>query len=195
MHRPEAPISTDDALQAQSGDRAAFGRLMDAHLPMAYRLALRWLGTSDDAKDACQEAFVRAWEHLDRFDVRRPFAAWFTTILTRVCLDRLRRRQRSPFRWFRSDHLTEPEPADSNADPLRDAGWSELFTIVVGLMRRLPPTQRVVFALRDLEDLDVAEVATITGLSDSSVKANLSYARRTIRTILATEYQQKDVNV
>lgn len=122
-------------------------------------------------------------------------AAWLTTIVTRICLDRLRRRRRSPFTWFNPDRSTSTEPLQAGPDPQQVAIWSDLASIVVGLMKRLPPTQRVVFALRDLEDLDVDDVAQITGLSISSVKTNLSYARRTIRTILTTEYQQKDMVV
>ncbi len=195
MQGPQQIADTNDILLAQAGDRAAFGRLMDAYLPLAYRLSLRWLASADDAKDACQEAFVRVWEHLGAYDVRRPMAAWLTTIVTRICLDRLRRRRRSPFTWFNPDRSTSTEPLQAGPDPQQVAIWSDLASIVVGLMKRLPPTQRVVFALRDLEDLDVDDVAQITGLSISSVKTNLSYARRTIRTILTTEYQQKDMVV
>lgn len=195
MHGPLTSTASSDAHLAQSGDRAAFGRLMDAHLPMAFRLSLRFLGSTDDAKDACQEAFVKAWEHLGSFDVARPFAAWLTTIVTRTCLDRLRRRQRTSLHWFGSDRDGVVEPADLRPDPHQTAEWGDLFTIVLGLLKRLPPTQRVVFALRDLEDLDVQDVADAIGISASSVKANLSYARRRIRAILDEEYHVKDVNV
>lgn len=191
MNEPTATALSDDALRARSGDRAAFGRLVDAHLPQAYRLSLRYLTSADDAKDASQEAFVRAWEHIDRFDTTRPFGAWLTTIVTRICLDRLRGRERSPFRWFRSERVSFVEPPDPGPDPHEGAEWSDLASIVLGLIGRLPPTQRVVFALRDLEDLELEEVAECTGISASSVKANLSYARRTIRAILANEYHVK----
>jgi RNA polymerase sigma-70 factor (ECF subfamily) len=194
MHGPLTSNATSDAHLARSGDRAAFGRLMDANLPMAYRLSLRLLGSSDESKDACQEAFVKAWEHLGDFDAARPFAAWLTTIVTRTCLDRLRRRQRSPLQWFGFGRDEVVEPPDVRADPHQTVEWGDLAEIVIGLLRRLPPTQRVVFALRDLEDLDVQDVADVTGISISSVKANLSYARRRIRTILAEEYLVKDVN-
>lgn len=192
MYGPATSTATDDAHLAQSGDRTAFGRLMDAHLPMAYRLSVRWLGSTDEAKDASQEAFVKAWEHLGSFDAKRPFAAWLTTIVTRTCLDRLRRRQRSPFRWLGSERDTVADPVDVRPDPHHAVEWDDLSTIVLGLLKRLPPTQRVVFALRDLEDLDVQEVANAMGISVSSVKANLSYARRRIRTILDEEYHVKD---
>lgn len=192
MHGPGVTTAENDALLAQRGDRAAFGRLMNAHLPLAFRLSARWLSSEDEAKDACQEAFISVWEHLDRYDPDRPFAAWLTTIVTRLCLDRLRRRQRSPFRWFSRDIGPLPEPVEERPDPQKALESRDLAAIVVGLLRRLPPTQRVIFALRDLEDLDVNDVAKATGISASSVKANLSYARRAIRTILANEYHLKD---
>lgn len=194
MHGPLTSSATDDVYRAMSGDRAAFGRLMDVHLPPAYRLSVRLLGSTEDAKDACQEAFVKAWEHLGSFDAERPFAAWLTTIVTRTCLDRLRRRQRSPFDWSGWNRDGIAEPADDRADPHRVVERGDLSAIVLGLLHRLPPTQRVVFALRDLEDLDVQEVADATGISASSVKANLSYARRKLRMILAEEYDMKDMN-
>ncbi len=186
--------ASNDAQLAQAGDRAAFGRLMDAHLPLAYRLSIRWLGSPDDAKDACQEAFVKAWEHLESFDAERSFAAWLTTIVTRTCLDRLRRHRRSPVHWFGLGRDGVSEQADVRPDPHRTVEWSDLSTIVLGLLKRLPPTQRVVFALRDLEDLGVQDVADATGIPVSSVKANLSIARGRIRSILAEEYDVKDLN-
>jgi RNA polymerase sigma-70 factor (ECF subfamily) len=186
--------SVNDARLAQSGDRAAFGRLMDAHLPLAYRLSVRFLGSTEDAKDACQEAFVKAWEHLERFDTGRSFAAWLTTIVTRTCLDRLRRRQRSPLSWLGLGPVEVVDPVDARPDPHQTVEWGDLSTIVLGLLNRLPPTQRLVFALRDLEDLDVQDVANAMGISSSSVKANLSYARGRIRRILAEEFDMKDVN-
>ena len=193
----ETPVHTpvdDDIALAQSGDRLAFGRVMDAYLPMAYRVAYRLLGSADDAQDACQDAFLRVWQHFPSYDRTRPFTTWLYAIVTRLSLDRLRRRQRFSV-WFltgEKGHERAENSSDRNSGVVRAAEWKELSALVVRLAGRLPPTQRIVFALRDLEDLDVEEVVEVTGLSRSSVKANLSYARRRIREILVREYRVED---
>lgn len=185
----------EDVASAQSGDRTAFGRVMETTMPMAYRLAYRSLGSSADAEDVCQDAFIRVWEHFQSFDTSRPFEAWLTTIVCRLAIDRLRSRQRSPWWPFRRDgdfDVNEQAVAtDIGAD--QKAVWTDLHETVVGIAGRLPPTQRIVFALRDLEDLDVEEVAAVTGLSTSSVKTNLSYARRRIREILMKELHVEEI--
>lgn len=180
---------------AQAGDRRAFGRVMDATMPMAYRLAYRTLGTSADAEDICQEAYIRVWEHFPKYDRSRPFEAWLTTIVCRLAIDRLRQRQRSPWWSFRRDGATPTTELAVSPDMGADqkAVWTDLHEVVLGLAGSLPPTQRIVFALRDLEDLDVAEVAAVTGLSMSSVKANLSYARRRIREILIRDFRVEEI--
>ena len=196
MQEPTHHTPSDfDLKQAQEGDRAAFGRVMDECLPMAYRLAYRLLGSSDESQDVCQDAFVRVWEHFSSYDRSRPFQAWLTTIVTRLALDRLRRRQRMTF-WFPKSNGGVPalDEVPSGAPGIdRSAEWSDLHALVVSVAGRLPPTQRIVFALRDLEDLDVEEVASVTGLSTSSIKTNLSYARRRIREILINEFRVEEV--
>ncbi len=186
---------TVDVAKAQAGDRIAFGRVMDATMAMSYRLAYRSLGSSAEAEDICQEAYIRVWEHFDSYDRSRPFEAWLTTIVCRLAIDRLRQRQRSPWWSFRRDgetHATERAASmDMGAD--QKAVWTDLHEVVIGIAGSLPPTQRIVFALRDLEDLDVAEVASVTGLSISSVKANLSYARRRIREALSRDYRVEEI--
>lgn len=170
---------------------------MDATMPMAYRLAYRSLGSSADAEDVCQEAFIRVWKHFQSFDASRSFEAWLTTIVSRLAIDRLRSRQRSPWWPFRrdgtSDDTERAVATDLRAD--QKAVWTDLHKAVVGLAGRLPPTQRIVFALRDLEDLDVEEVSAATGLSASSVKTNLSYARRRIREILIRELEVEEIAI
>ena len=188
-------LSEEDIAHARAGDRPAFGRVMDAYLPLAYRIAFKLLGSGDDAQDVCQAAFIRVWEHFPSYEPSRPFAAWLTSIVTRLAIDRLRRRRRLS-EWFvkedvGSDHVGSM--ASRGPGTAQKVEWADLGAVVVLLAGRLPPTQRVVFALRDLEDLDVDEVSTITGLSSSSVKANLSYARRRIREILIREYRVEEV--
>lgn len=191
IHSP----ADEDIAQAQEGDRPAFGRVMDAYLPMAYRMAYRLLGSNDEAQDVCQDAFVRVWEHFSSYDRSRPFATWLSTIVTRLAFDRLRSRQRLSFWFLKGDQKHEHIESAAAQGPgiAQRTEWAELNALVIGLVGRLPPTQRIVFALRDLEDLDVEEVAEVTGLSRSSVKANLSYARRRIREILVREYRVEDV--
>ena len=197
MLKPDIHSPNDeDVALAQTGDRAAFGRVMDTFLPMSYRLAYRLLGSSEEAQDVCQDAFLRVWEHFPTYDRTRAFTAWLSTIVTRLAYDRLRSRQRYFSRFLGGDSGQHYVKSAAAVEPgiVRSSEWAELNTLIISLAGRLPPTQRIVFALRDLEDLDVMEVAHVTGLSRSSVKANLSYARRRIREILVREFHVEDAH-
>jgi RNA polymerase sigma-70 factor, ECF subfamily len=167
------------------GDRAALDALIRACQPLAYSIAYRILGSGADAEDATQETFLRAYQHLHRFDHRVRFTTWLGTIATRVCIDKLRQRKiRSGFGF-----AEEPDaiPADSTAVDDHIA-HRDMIRIVHALIPLLPDTQRVVFVLRDIEDFSVDEVCAATGLSRGSVKTNLHYARKELRRRLKHEY-------
>lgn len=147
---------------------------------MAFRLAVRMVDDEDEAQDVCQDAFIRAWLHFASFDPSRSFTTWIYRIVSNICLDRLRARRRWYQRFSRS-----VDQAHAAVDDAADPGLRmEQIDLVIHLersIRSLPPTQRLVFALRDLEDLEVSEVVEATGLTEASVKTNLSYARGRLR--------------
>jgi RNA polymerase sigma-70 factor, ECF subfamily len=181
---------TKELIQAcKNGRRDSFAILMNACRSYAFSVAFRLLCDEEDTKDAVQESFIRLWKALDRYDGRAKFTTWFYAIVSNVCLDALRARKRTVGFVSLNDELDE---AHALVEEVRiDVALSngELARIISSLTDTLPETQRLVFVLRDLEDLTVDEVCEITGLSCGSVKTNLHYARRTIRKILNNKYK------
>ena len=173
---------------AAGGDSTAFGSLVRATQSFAYALAFRFLCNEQDARDIVQEAFVRVWEHLGDYDRSRKFTTWLYAIVSNLSMDHLRSRKRR-FNLFVSGLEEDPvdphglESAHSNA---------ELAAIVQKLTDELPPTQRLVFVLRDLQDLSVSEVVETSGLSEASVKTNLHLARKRIGELLVRNKYVKE---
>ena len=103
---------------AQDGDQGAFAELVRRYDRSVLRIALRLLPSSEDAKDAYQDAFIKAYRRLDTFRFQCRFHTWLYRIATNVCLDHLRRRKARPeFGVFEADHETGRSPLQLAADP------------------------------------------------------------------------------
>lgn len=181
--------TVDDIIRkCTEGDAASFGLLVRAHQGYAFALAFRMLADENEARDVVQESFVRVWNNIGRYDPSQKFTTWLYAIVSRVCLDRLRSRSRSNRLFHRTSNGSPREDVPDPTDPERSYSNRELAQLISRLSDGLSPTQKLVFTLRDLQECTVAEVCAITGLSEGSIKTNLSYARRTIRHLLATQY-------
>jgi RNA polymerase sigma-70 factor, ECF subfamily len=179
----------DDIIQkCKSGDSGAFALLVRSHQAYAFALAFRMLADEDEALDIVQDSFIRVWKNLERYDPAQKFTTWLYAIVSRLCLDRLRSRSRSN-RLFRKGD--SEKPLEWERDP-RDTETlysnRELTEIITRLSTELSPAQKLVFTLRDLQECTIQEVCEITGLSEGSIKTNLSYARHKIRHQLAARY-------
>jgi RNA polymerase sigma-70 factor, ECF subfamily len=164
-------------LQAKQGGEEAFRRLVERHQGKAYSQAFRTLGRGPDAEDAVQEAFIRAWRNLGRLDPDKPFAAWLYRVTANVCLDRLksadRKRAADPPAGWEDRLRSDDDPAGQVQD--RDlVRWLERF------LPDLPPKQRAVFVLRDVQDLSVEETAEALGMSRRTVISNLCLGRKAL---------------
>jgi RNA polymerase sigma-70 factor (ECF subfamily) len=164
-------------LLARQGGEEAFRKLVERHQGRAYNQAFRTLGRGADAEDAVQEVFIRAWRSLGRLDPDKPFAAWLYRVTANVCLDRLksadrRRAADRPADW--EDRLR------SDDDPARRLEDRDLIRWLERFLPDLPPKQRTVFVLRDVQDLSVEEAARAAGLSRRSVISHLCLARKAL---------------
>lgn len=179
------PTDQDLVVSIRRGERNAFTSLAKRHYPFAHALALRIVCNEEDARDITQEAFVRVWRNLDRFDENTRFTTWLYRIVTNLGLDLLRARKRQP-----NPGTGNPggEPADPGT-PETILNNNDIARIIHRLSGDLPETQRIVFVLRDLQDLSIETVCSVTGLTGESVRTNLHYARRRIRERLEKEYQ------
>lgn len=170
-------IDTNDLIRlCREGDLAAFRELVLQYQAAAHGLARRFVGNLEDAEDIVQEAFVRVWRHLARFDTGQSFSTWLFRIITNLAYDVLRKRIKhhtSITQWGDSiDFVTQ----ESNTDEALQIAMTIRYKAA-----RLPITQQLVFVLRDLQELSVAEVAQILQISENAVKVNLHNARHAIR--------------
>ncbi len=167
------------AIAAAAGEAEAFRELVPACQGLAWALAVRLLGDEEEARDVVQEAFLRVWRHLPRYRPGTRFTTWFYRIVSNLALDHLRARRRRARLFVRVPEEVLHGVADSHGS-LRE-GEESLSGRLSELVGLLPPVQRLVYVLRDLHELNIREVMTVTGLPEHSVKTNLFHARRRLR--------------
>ncbi len=184
-------LEVDLVRRARAGDRFAQEELVQRHRRSMFLLALQLLGNRDDALDVVQDAFLRFFTTLQRFDVRRPLKPWLYQIVRNRVVDLYRRR-----RVRRNEPLDRGDdggPAlqlhDPAADPERDAGRAELRLRLWRALDQLSPKQREILVLRDYQDLSYAEIATALDIPIGTVMSRLHGARQRLRKILQDDLQ------
>ena len=176
-HPAAGAISPIAALveRAREGDGRAFDRLMVETQQRVLGTAWRLLGSREDARDACQEVYLRVFRHLGRFRPGEDFHAWLYRITVNVCRDAARRRRRNP-----------PAPA-SSAEPSRppeaedEILGAERWNLLLEALASLPPRERAALVLRDLEGLTSEQVAQVLGSRAATVRGQIASARLRIR--------------
>jgi RNA polymerase sigma-70 factor, ECF subfamily len=181
-------VEDEVVTRSQCRDLAAFELLVRKYQPYAFSLAMKFLCDEAEASDVVQDSFLRVWNNIDRYDPRQKFTTWLYKIVTNRCVDRFRSLKRSRRSFFSRDRDPVMEDLPDERDWERIRSYEQLAEIIQALSNRLSRTQRLVFTLRDLQDLTVDEVVEITGLSIGSVKTNLHYARKSIRDVLVRHY-------
>jgi len=165
--------------RSRQGDVTSFSLLVSAFQPLVFRLAFRLLCNEDEAKDMVQETFVKLWLALDKYNGSCRFSTWLYKITCNTCYDRLRSLRHSPLDNEGDYAGSATIPSDDNIE-LAVAN-RQLKELILRYTSELSPRQRLVFTLRDIEELDVSEVQTITGLSAGIIKSTLYLARKYIR--------------
>jgi RNA polymerase sigma-70 factor, ECF subfamily len=171
VHDPDGPLVE----RAKRGDQWAFEQLVERHQHRLFTLAARTLGSADDAGDAVQEAFVRAWLALPRFRGGSLFSTW----LYRICLNaahdqRVKRR-------------AEPVELVERADPRDAYAASELSGELQDALDALDETYRVAVVLYDVLGCSYAEIAELTGVPEGTVKSRIFRGRTELAARLGTK--------
>jgi RNA polymerase sigma-70 factor (ECF subfamily) len=167
-------------LQAQQGDEDAFTRIVETYQKPVYNLCYRMLGEMEAAEDAAQETFLRVYQHLHRYDSKRPFATWLLSIAAHYCIDRLRRRKFAIFSMDQEDdegatfELPDPDSPDPEIESVKREDRDRLH----GLLKSLDATDRAAVVMRYWHDFSEAEIAESLHLTVSAVKSRLHRARR-----------------
>ena len=163
--------------RSRAGDSDAFGVLVRQYAGRAIGTASLMLGSHDDAQDASQEAFARAWRKMDRFRGDSAFYTWFSRILRNVCIDRIRRRAKR-----RHASLDDtPDVADTADDPIALADKSEQSQQLWRAIRQLPDAQRDIIILSHFQEFSYKEIAETLEIPIGTVMSRLHGARKALR--------------
>ena len=173
---------------AQKGDRRAFEELVDRHKQKAYHIAFDFARDREEAKDLSQDAFLKAFMNLKKFDGRSGFYTWFYRILVNVCLDYKRRQKRAPSAEFDETLVNQVEPSHQPAAPIAPDQhvWVGQFSRKVDdALAALPAKQRTAFILKNHQGLSIREIAAMMETAEGTVKVHLHRAVTTLRRSLA----------
>ncbi len=183
------PPESEIVARARGGDHEAFRTLVERYQGRAYRLALRVLGDEEQARDVVQEAFLKAYSALDRFEGRSRFYTWLYRLVFNLCIDAKRRdRSADQVEWSEEQSLdVAPSPglgASDAGSPNRELERKELRELMARAIEQLPADARRTFVLREVDGLSYAEIAEALGIPKGTVMSRLHHARRRLRAAL-----------
>jgi RNA polymerase sigma-70 factor (ECF subfamily) len=172
--------------RARAGDEEAFARLVETYQTAIYNLCYRMLGESNEAEDAAQEAFLRAYSQLSTYDPARSFKTWLFSIASHYCIDRLRKRRLT---WLSLDEdELPPHPAlqEPSPGPEEVAVRRQQTAVIQAWLSKLAPEDRAVIVMRYWYDLSYDEIAEATRTTVSAVKSRLHRARGAMAEMMRT---------
>ena len=171
--------------RARQGDGEAFRALVERHSRSVFRLAFRMTGNEQDAEDVVQEAFLRAYKQLGRFESRANFGTWLYRITANCAVDLMRARQ-ARHDQSRGESLDEAavEFRTDAPDPERLSESSEVQRRVAAAMAALSPLERAAFTLRHHEGRSIDEISRMLGLGTSAAKHSVFRAVKKLRVAL-----------
>jgi RNA polymerase sigma-70 factor (ECF subfamily) len=196
-----AEAEEDRALieSAQRGDRTAFRRLVERHQRRAFAIALGMVRDENDARDLVQEAFLRVYRGLDRFQGGSSFFTWFYRIVTNLAIDFMRRPGRKETEH--DDRRTQLDAADEadfpfvaridGAEPLDAIHRQELAARLRAALDALPPYHRGVIMMREVEGMSYEEMAEAMSVSKGTIMSRLFHARQKLQRALADCYAEQ----
>lgn len=178
--------------QARGGDVAAFEALVRAHEATVYRLALRQLGSREDAEDAAQEVFLKAYTSIRNFRGDSKLSVWLYRITCNVCTDALRRRRETVSLSQETEEGSgELELPDQRFDPAALAEQKDLRAQIGAALERLPAEARQILLLRELSGSSYEEIAGILSLDLGTVKSRIFRARKKLCTLLNGNFSEE----
>jgi RNA polymerase sigma-70 factor (ECF subfamily) len=164
--------------EARRGSKEAFGKLINAYQSPVFNLAYRMLGNGDEAEQAAQEAFIRAWTRLDSYDPAHKFSTWLLSITSNYCIDQLRKR-RAQLLSIEGPLPAHPALMSEHSDgPEAQATSNEREERVQVLLETLPDDYKQAVVLRYWYDMSYDEIAEVMETTVSAIKSRLFRARR-----------------
>jgi len=182
--------------RAKAGDDDAFTALVQQYDRKIYRLARNITQNDEDAEDVLQDAVLKAYTHLDRFQGDSKFYTWIVRIAVNEALMKLRKRRGDKLVSLDEEIETGEETVTReiavwDGNPEQKYGQEELRVLLDEAIQSLKPSFRTVFQLRDVEELSTEETAEALGLSVAAVKSRLLRARLQLRERLTRQFKRK----
>jgi RNA polymerase sigma-70 factor (ECF subfamily) len=202
IHRLPSKVARDDepllVKAAKSGDATAFEELVNRYERKIFRLTMNITRNREDAEDAMQDAFMKAYSHLSTFQEESRFYTWLVRIAANEALMRLRKRRPNQVSLDEpvegEDDLMPREIQDWGPSPEQRFAQSEMHGILDQAIDELGPDFRTVFVLRDIEELSTDETAAVLGISAPAVKSRLLRARLKLRQKLDRYMRDRNPN-
>jgi RNA polymerase sigma-70 factor (ECF subfamily) len=177
-------MDADLVALARKNDRDSFGELIRRHHPASLRLAMYMLRNRGEAEEEVQNAYMRAYEHLDQFQGSAEFSSWLSRIVTNHCLMLLRVKARARMVYIDGDNRdgeNTMELPSAATDPERELIQTQMARVVQREIKRIPALLRNVVMLRDVEQLPMPAVARRLGITIPAAKSRLFRARVELR--------------
>jgi len=170
--------------QIKRGNQSAFRLLVEQYQAYAFKLSFRIVCNEEDAKDVVQESFIKIWRNISNYNTSTKFTTWMYKIVTNSAIDLYRKNARQNSISLDESIGTVSEAQQNYINKNQDN--KELSILIRKMADGLPEKQRMIFVLRDLQEMDSPEVQEILEISETTVKSNLYHARKTIKEKLLT---------
>jgi RNA polymerase sigma-70 factor (ECF subfamily) len=176
---------TDEEIVSRvlAGGTLHFEAIMRRYNQRVFRAARALLRDDAMAEDLVQEAWVRAYEHLDKFEGRSSFSTW----ILRIAIHEGLKRKRSSQRYANAEEPAMERFASLSPDPEQQAAAAQIRELLERLIDSLPESNRTVFVLREIEGLDTRETSEALDLTEENVKVRLHRARSSLREMITTQ--------
>jgi RNA polymerase sigma-70 factor, ECF subfamily len=171
-------------VRARAGEAEAFEAIVRSYQRRVYGVALRMTRRHEMADDITQETFLRAYSHLDRFELGRPLAPWLIRIAVNLSLNHLSGKTKREQQFGVGDGPTAEPPADRDADPLTGLLSKEFQRALDRAVQKLPAEQKAVFVLKVHEEMRYEEIAEALDISIGTVMSRLFRARQKLKEML-----------
>jgi RNA polymerase sigma-70 factor (ECF subfamily) len=187
LQQPDDPLEVRAVESLKGGDRGAYDYLVSKYMKRVVSIAWGMTRNAADAEELAQEAFVKAYESIGRFESGQPFGPWIYRIVMNLSLDLMKHRSR-----FRHEEISDSAPAQRRDSADLGAIRNELAQRIDAAIESLPEMQRIVARLFLVEQFDHGEIATMIGLTEGTIRSHLSRARSKLKTQLADVYGGAD---
>jgi RNA polymerase sigma factor (sigma-70 family) len=171
------PISDDVLIRKiLSGEKRLFEHIMRSYNQRLYRIGMSILNNDMETEDAMQTAYINAYEHLSSFEERSSFGTWLTRIMVNECLAQKKKKKR-----FKMEIEKQPGNFINMRTPAFVLANKELSGVLENAVGQLPEKYRLVFVLREIEEMSVRQTSETLSIEESNVKARLSRAKMMLR--------------